>query len=54
MIEMLIERCALSGPQNHIARESDGLHNRFHETIVNITKGVKIPLASLNKVMLNI
>ena len=41
MIEMLIERCALSVPQNHIARESDGLHNRFYETIVKHNKGCK-------------
>ena len=34
MIGMLIERCALSSPQNHIARESDGLHNGFYVTIV--------------------
>ena len=33
MTEMLIERCALSSPQNHIARDSDGSHNRFYETI---------------------
>ena len=33
MIEMLIERYALSSPQDHIARESDGLHcNRFYVT----------------------
>ena len=41
MIEMLIERCALSGPQNQIARKSDGLHNRFYETIVKHNKACK-------------
>ena len=31
------ERCALSGPQKHITKESDGFHN--HSTQLTMPKG---------------
>ena len=41
MIEMLIERCALSSPQNHIARESDGVVYIWYYSLV-ISTGLGI------------
>ena len=31
------ERCALSGPQKHITKESDGFYNQFHSINYDIT-----------------
>ena len=53
MIEMLIERCALSVPQNRIQGSPMVFITDSMKLSLNIIKGVKIPLASLNKVMLN-
>ena len=54
MIEMLIERYALSVPQNRIQGSPMVFITDSMKLSLNIIKGVKIPLASLNKVMLNI